>query len=105
MDEPRSSFTWLEYLLILILVIMVLLSLNALLGPYVRTEVVPQMCTRYDLFCPPTPTPTATPLPTRTPTPTAEPTITPTQAPTDTPTPSETPSPSPVAALLWLSSA
>jgi antibiotic biosynthesis monooxygenase (ABM) superfamily enzyme len=52
MGDGNQPFSWLEVVLILILVLLIVVALNALLGPYFRAEVLPMLCERYELFCP-----------------------------------------------------
>jgi antibiotic biosynthesis monooxygenase (ABM) superfamily enzyme len=52
MDDDGSPVSWLELLLILVLLFLVFSTLNTLLRPYVETILIPALCERYGLFCP-----------------------------------------------------
>jgi len=52
MHDGNQPFSWIEVVLIVVLVLLILIALNALLGPYVRSEILPMLCERYELFCP-----------------------------------------------------
>jgi hypothetical protein len=84
--RSRLPGLWLEYLLVAVLVVILIVTANALFGPYLRGEVI-DLCVRYNLPCPGAPTQTPTPL--ITPTPTVTPGISP--GGTLTPSPSITP--------------
>jgi hypothetical protein len=52
MDNGGSPISWLEIVLIVILLILVFASLNSLLRPYINTVILPRLCAQYGLFCP-----------------------------------------------------
>jgi hypothetical protein len=52
MDDGGSPVSWLEIVLVIILLLLVFSILNTLLRPYVETVILPGLCERYELFCP-----------------------------------------------------
>ena len=70
-SDPEVSWRkipWLEIILVFGLVVMILTSINALLGQKIQ-EGLSSVCAELDLWCAPTATPSPTPTPTITPTP------------------------------------
>ena len=54
MDRSGSFGYWLEYLLIIVLVVIIAIAIYKLFGPYIEQEVIQVLCDEFelDVLCP-----------------------------------------------------